>query len=314
MKTVRYEESLKNQWNDFLRNAKNYHFFFHREYLSYHQDRFEDFSLLFYDDKEKLIALLPANKSDETTLFSHQGLTYGGFIVNDNMKQETMLELFEALKAYLKEEGFSQVIYKTIPFIHHLKPAQEDLYALFIQNAKLIQRDAGAVIDLQKPVKYSNGRKWSLKKAKKEGFEIEESRDFAQFWGLLEEILKQQHDSKPVHSLDEITLLNERFPKNIRLFLVKKEGKLFAGGITFENPELCHLQYVANSNEGRKIGALDFLIDDLIHKRKEEGYRYFDFGTSNEENGRVLNAGLIDQKERFGARVVVNDRYEWSLS
>ncbi len=312
MKVVRYEESMKQRWDDFLRNAKNYHFFFHRDYLAYHKGRFEDFSLMIYDEKERLVALLPANSVSSETLFSHQGLTYGGFIVNDNMKMETMLEVFDVVRDYLKEAGFKEVIYKTVPYIHHFKPAEEDRYALFIHDAVLIQRDAGAVIDLKRPIKYSNGRKWSLKRAKSEGFEIEENTDFATFWTLLEEILQQQHGAKPVHSLEEITHLNTLFPKNIRLYLVKKAGKLMAGGITFENPDITHLQYVANSNEGRKIGALDFLIDHLIHERKKR-YRFFDFGTSNEENGRFLNRGLIDQKERFGARVVVNDRYLWKL-
>ena len=37
--------------------------------------------------------------------------------------------------------------------------------------------------------------------------------------------------------------------------------------------------------------------------------RYFDFGISNEQGGRKLNRGLIDQKEGFGARAVVHDHY-----
>jgi len=312
MKVIKYDESLKNSWNDFLKNAKNYHFFFHRDYLAYHKDRFEDHSLMIYNEKDKLIALLPAN-IDNNILYSHQGLTYGGFIVNDNSKVEIMLDIFEAVKIYLKDKGIEKVIYKTIPHIHHLKPAEEDLYALFIQNTKLIQRDIAAAIDLTKPVKYSNGRKWSLKKAKNENFVIEKSNDFASFWSLLEEILKQQHDSKPVHSLEEIEHLHSLFPNNIKLYLVKKDGKLLAGGISFDNPELSHLQYVANSNEGRKIGALDHLIDHLIQNVYKDK-KYFDFGTSNEENGRVLNRGLIDQKERFGARAIACDRYEWILS
>ncbi len=312
MTIKRYDNALKNSWNDFLVNAKNYHFFFHRDYLAYHGNRFEDYSLLIYDAKGKLIALLPAN-IDDNTLYSHQGLTYGGFIVNDNMKVEIMLKVFETVKTYLKKQNIQKVIYKVIPYIHHLKPSQEDLYALFIQNATLIQRDIGAAVTLEKPLKYSNGRKWSLKKAKNEGFVIEESQDFASFWSLLEEILKQQHDSKPVHSLQEIEELNRLFPKNIRLFLTKKEDKILAGGIIFDNPEITHLQYVANSNEGRQIGALDFLIDHLMREVCKDK-KYFDFGTSNEENGRVLNKGLIDQKERFGARAVAIDRYEWNLS
>lgn len=311
MTIKRYNGKLRNSWNDFLVNSKNHHFFFHRDYLSYHDNRFEDFSLLIYDTKGKLIALLVAN-IDNNILYSHQGLTYGGFIVNENMKVEIMLEIFESVKSYLKEQSIQKVIYKSIPYIHHIKPAEEDLYALFIQDAKLIQRDISATIYFQKPLKYSNGRKWSLKKARGEGLIVQESQDFALFWKLLEEILKQQHNSKPVHTLDEIEYLNRAFAKNIRLFLTKKEDKVLAGAIIFDNPEIMHLQYVANSNEGREIGALDFLIDYLL-KNECRDKNYFDFGTSNRENGRVLNRGLIDQKERFGARAVAIDRYEWDL-
>ena len=293
-------------------NAKNYHFFFHRSYLAYHGDRFEDFSLLIYNEKDKLVALLPAN-IDGDILHSHQGLTFGGFIVNDNMKTEAMLEIFEAVKTFLKKEEIKKVIYKPIPYIHHMKPAEEDLYALFIQNASLIQRDIATVVYQDKPVKYSNGRKWGLKKAKKEGFVVHESRDFARFWELLEEILKQQHAARPVHTSDEMVHLAELFPNNIKLYLVKKEDRLVAGGVAFDNPEISHLQYVSNSNEGRQIGALDFLIDHLIQNVYKEK-KYFDFGSSNEDNGRYLNKGLMDQKERFGASAVAFDRYEWVLT
>jgi len=305
-----YEDSLKHQWNDFLKNAKNYHFFFDRDFISYHGDRFEDFSLMIYE-KNKLIALLPANR-DGDVLYSHQGLTYGGFIVNDNSKMVKMIEIFENIREFLKESGIKKVYYKTIPYFHHLKPAEEDLYALYLQGAKLVKREVGAVIDLGKKIKYSNGRKWSLKKSAKEGFVIEKSEDFKRFWALLEEVLKQNHDSKPTHSLEEIETLHKRFPKNIELFLLFKDEKLLCGAVTFVNPEVCHLQYVANSKEGRVLGALDFLIDNLI-KNEYKDKKYFDFGTSSEDNERFLNEGLIDQKERFGARCVVNDRYLWEI-
>ena len=42
-------------------------------------------------------------------------------------------------------------------------------------------------------------------------------------------------------------------------------------------------------------------------------FDYFDFGTSNEEGGKVLNTSLIYQKEGFGGRGVVYDTYEWEL-
>ena len=49
--------------------------------MDYHNDRFKDHSLMVFKD-DKLIALLPANIVD-FNLRSHQGLTYGGFLLQD---------------------------------------------------------------------------------------------------------------------------------------------------------------------------------------------------------------------------------------
>ncbi len=308
MRVEIYDKTQKCVWNDFLKRAKNRHFFFNREFLDYHGDRFKDFSLLIYNSKGKLTALLPAN-IDRDILYTHQGLTYGGFIVSDSMKVEIMLDIFKELRAFLKHRGINRLIYKAVPHIHHIKSSQEDIYALFKEGAKLIRREVSSTIYLDKPIRYSNGRKWSLKRGESLGFEIESSRDFSLFWSLLESVLDKYHNSKPTHSLSEISHLSTLFPDNIKLFLIKRDSKLLAGAVTFDNCEISHLQYVANSDEGREVGALDFLIDHLI-KRVYHNKRYFDFGTSSKDSGRALNMGLIDQKERFDARAVAVDRYE----
>jgi hypothetical protein len=57
----KYDQNDYKIWNDFVAQAKNATFLFHRDFMEYHKDRFEDFSLLVYQD-EKLISILPANK------------------------------------------------------------------------------------------------------------------------------------------------------------------------------------------------------------------------------------------------------------
>lgn len=55
----------------------------------------------------------------------------------------------------------------------------------------------------------------------------------------------------------------------------------------------------------------------LLSKLLNEVYvdrQYFDFGISNEEEGRYLNEGLVAQKEGFGARAVVHDFYRLKLT
>jgi len=311
MKIINYSKVYKNQWNDFVKKAKNSHFFFQRDYMEYHADRFQDCSLIVLDDKEKIISLLPANR-EENILYSHQGLTFGSFIVDDKMKSETMLEIFETLKSFLKELGIKKIIYKCIPYIYHIKPSEEDRYALFRNDATLIRRDVSSTIDLREQVRYSKGRKWTINKAKKETLVIFESTDYKLFWNLLTGVLEDNHEAKPVHSLAEIEVLASTFPKNIKLYMIKKEDTILSGTLIYENTNIVHTQYLANSQEGREIGSLDLLIDSLI-KETYKDKKYFDFGISNEEAGRYLNTGLIAQKEGFGARAVVQDFYELEM-
>jgi hypothetical protein len=312
MKIINYSKEYKDQWDAFVKKAKNSHFFFQREYMEYHADRFADYSLLVLDHKEKIISILPANKK-ENNLYSHQGITFGSFIVNDKMKTETMLEIFDILKDFLKEARIERLIYKCIPYIYHIKPSEEDRYALFINDATLIRRDVSSTIDLTEQVRYSKGRKWSVKKSQKEGVTFQESLDFSSFWILLNDVLNQKHDTHAVHSLEEMKLLHSRFPQNIRLFLAYRNGELLAGSVVYETQTVAHTQYLANSNLGREIGALDGLIDFLI-KETFKHKKYFDFGISTESQGQELNTGLISQKEGYGARAIVHDFYELKFS
>ena len=312
MKILKYSIECKNGWDDFIDSSKNAHFFFKRDYMNYHSDRFDDFSLMFHDKKDKLIAVLPANKKNDV-LYSHQGLTFGGLIVNDKMTTEIMLNIFETLKYFLKENNFSKLVYKCIPYTYHIKPTEEDRYALFINEAELIRRDVSCTIDLTGDVRYSRGRKSSINKAKKEDLQIVESNDYKLFWNLLESVLEAQHGSKPVHTFEEIKELSNHFPKNIKLYLALKGEEVLCGTVIYENTGIVHTQYLANNAQGRDIGALDFLLDYLINDKYKER-KFFDFGISNEQEGKVLNTGLIAQKEGFGARAVVHDFYEINIT
>lgn len=306
-----YTNEYRCIWDNFVRTAKNSHFFFNREYMEYHSDRFKDFSLLFFDTQNKLLALLPANINNGI-LYSHQGLTFGGFIVDNKMGTELMLNIFDELKIFCTNNGIKKIIYKCIPYIYHRIPAEEDRYALFINDAQLFRRDVTTTIYLDNKIKYQERRARSIKKALNNNISIEHSNDYECFWKILESTLEKQHNTRPVHSLNEIITLHNLFPKNINLFLAKKENKYLAGIVTFVNENIAHTQYIANSTEGRDLCALDILIDHLIVNIYKDK-KYFDFGISNENSGRYLNTGLIAQKEGFGARAIAHDFYELTV-
>jgi hypothetical protein len=75
---------------------------------------------------------------------------------------------------------------------------------------------------------------------------------------------------------------------------------------------VAHAQYIAASDAGRETGALDGLFQHLISLHAAT-HRYFDFGISNTDQGRVLNEGLVRQKEEFGGGAVVHDVYRATL-
>jgi hypothetical protein len=307
--TVRlYQKKDYNNWNAFIGQAKNATFLFHRDFMEYHNDRFQDYSLIVLDG-EKWVAVLPANCVGNQ-VFSHQGLTYGGLVYNEKVKLASVIEIFKSVLSFLNVAKIEKLQVKLIPSIYHQKPAEELNYALFLANAELIRRDSLAVIDLSKKNNLSKLRKRSIQKGISNNFMIKEVEDFEAFWNeILIPNLAQKHQAKPVHSLQEITNLKCFFPENIRQFNVYENGVIVAGTTIFESENVAHCQYISGKEDKNELGGLDLLFQYLISdvfKNK----RVFDFGISNENQGRKLNNGLSYWKESFGASTIVQDFYE----
>jgi len=304
----RYQENDYANWNAFINQAKNATFLFHRDFMDYHKDRFEDYSLQVFKG-EKLVAVLPANRV-ENVVYSHQGLTYGGLVYGDKLKLASVILVFKAILFYLNENEITKIQLKTIPSIYHNKPAEELNYALFLAEAQLIRRDTLAVIDLSKPILIAKGRKEGVKKGTVNDLKVKEVNDFDDFWeNILIPNLEKRHQVKPIHSLQEITNLKKSFPENIRQFNVYCKDKIVAGATLFESENVIHSQYISADKNKNETGSLDFLYHLFIEEVFKEK-KFFDFGTSNENKGRILNKGLSFWKESFGACTIVHDFYE----
>ncbi|SIQ65183.1 GNAT family N-acetyltransferase [Pontibacter lucknowensis] len=303
---VRYSDRCKLEWDAFIKASKNGTFLFLRDYMEYHADRFEDHSLLFYL-KEKLVAVLPANAMNNE-LHSHAGLSYGGVVSGHKMKVSVMLQVFEALAMYSREQHFKSLYYKATPHIYHQVPAEEDLYALFRYGAVLYRRDVNSVIDLGQPVRYSKDRRWRLSQCKSHKWEVRHSEDYADFMQLVATQLESRHKLKPVHTAAEVEKLAQFFPKNISLYITKQESELLAGALVYETAAVAHCQYIGASERAQEQGAAHVLVDHLINEVYPHK-KYFSFGISTEQQGLYLNEGLASYKESYGARTVVHDFY-----
>lgn len=311
MEIRRYRREDKELWNSFVSKARNATFLFDRNYMDYHDDRFDDNSFMFYH-KGKLKAVLPSNVAGDT-LYSHQGLTYGGLLLDKKATVEDVLECFDSLNSWLRENGISKVVYKALPWIYQQYPSEEDLYALTWKcKAQLISRNIASTIVIDNKLKFAESRKSGIRKALSLNIEVGESNDVDGFWHVLEDNLGNRYNAKPVHTANEMKLLMSRFPNNIKLYVAKMNGEIVGGTLIYVTPQVVHTQYISASVEGKKHGALDLLFDYIINK-VYANCRYFDFGKSTEQGGAYLNEPLIFQKEGFGGRGVCYDWYQWEL-
>lgn len=309
-----YLPEMKSEWDSFVRSSRNGTFLFCRDYMDYHSDRFPDASLVAYDDKGRLVALLPATIGGYA-VSSHAGLTYGGWILGPKAPDMLgMMHLWPAMMEHYRSLGCDTLIYKPVPHIYHRYPSEEDLYALFRFGASLDRTLVSSVVDFSNPVAPSATVSRHARNAARQGLVVAESGDFPAFWSMLSERLSLQYSARPVHSLDEIERLHRLFPDYIKLYVVTgASGRMLAGTVLFLCGQVAKTQYIASSAEGCEVNANDHLFLTLLSRAASRGYRYFDFGTSNEDGGRYLNEGLIFQKICYGGRGIVYNTFRQPL-
>ncbi len=305
----KYHENDYEKWNVFIAQAKNATFLFHRDFMEYHKDRFEDYSLIVLND-EKWVAVLPANVVDNQ-VFSHQGLTFGGLVCLEDVKVELIETVFESILAFFKENKMNNFILKPILDFYQSRVSNELNYFLFQNKASLMKRSMNLVIDYSKPLRISKSKLKHYRRVSKLGISIEEAVDCNLFWNqILIPRLEEKYQTKPVHSLEEINQLKTSFPENIKQFNAYYEGEIVAGITLFISKKVVKSQYGATSLKGESVRVLDFLFIKLINEYSSE-YSFFDMGIV--DDGDFYNKGLLKQKEELGCSVYLQDVFKIEL-
>ncbi|MFT7051892.1 MAG: hypothetical protein ACJAZK_002512 [Psychroserpens sp.] len=306
-KVKRYNQIDCLVWNAFVSNSKNATFLFNRDFMEYHQNRFDDYSLMVYKN-EKLLALVPANKVGDS-VFSHQGLSYGGILLSQKTKFETVVKLYYVVLRFLNENAINTFELKLLPKIYNLLPSDEIEYLLFKTKANLHRRDVSMVIDYACKQESSSNRKRNLKRSKLNKVSVKEVFEFDNFFNqILIPNLEQRYETMPTHSLEEVVALKLKFPDHIRQFNAYQNNEIIAGVTIFESSKVAHAQYISTIASKNELGGLDAIFDFLINKLYSSKH-YFSFGISNENQGQQVNRGLLNWKESFGAHAITHDFY-----
>ena len=316
--TVRcYGEQDADPWDELAAESWNGTFLHERRFMAYHGDRFQDLSVVIEDDGGQIIGVFPAalHPQHTDTVVSHPGLTYGGVVHKGALRGAVMLEVLQDICRLYQEADLRWLRYKAIPHIYHTVPSGDDLYALFRLGAVRYRCDLSAAIDLDSRQKPSKLRLRDVGKARRTGLSVTFGPEYLEpFWTVLEANLKIRYNARPVHTLEEITYLQSRYPEQIRCVVGIVGNQVEAGVVLFQTPRVAHVQYSASTAEGNSFGASTAVIDYAMGKEIDFGRRYFDFGVSNEQAGRILNEGLYRFKASFGAGGVVQEFYELELN
>lgn len=308
LKIVKYNKNEHFElWDDFVMNKSVNGTIFHtQKFISYHpKDRFDDASTLLYDGNKLAATMLVAKMSDGS-YNSHPGTSGGGVVVNKNYyKAEKLNEIINQIYKYFEnkldtrifESYFGEVNNDLLVYFFNLKTTLFQELSIYLKIPT--QNDIDIVLTIS-----DSRTRTSVRKLDKEGYSFcvsNEVEDFKDFHEILSKNL-EKHNTKPVHSLDDLLKLREILGDKQFLALGKDAtGKIVTAlWIIKATKNTWHPQYIARDYETELRCTVEKTIANVMEIGREEGVSIFSLGISTEDMGRYLNLGLVSFKERMG--------------
>ncbi len=315
---VEYVDEYEEQWDSFVTKVSCNGTFLHtRKFLNYHgRDKFADCSIMFYY-KGQLVALCPANEvyeDDKKVFISHQGSTYGGIIYESRLLRVELTEqILQVFESYLKSKNYNTCILKITPNI--LCDSTDDLFVFcFEKKGFNILKELNLYIDLDitsddLTEKFSKLKKRQLAKCLQNNMickEIFDKDDIAEFYDVLSENLLK-YNKTPVHTVDELCDLKQRFVNNIHFYCVYYDNRMVAGTMVFEhhNVMCAHTQYLAARRLETNLSPMTLIYYYVLEHYKKKKYKSISWGIATDHLG-YINYDLMRNKEEFGSRHLIH--------
>jgi hypothetical protein len=327
LKVREYCKEYELKWDDFVMNRSiNGTFQQTRNFLNYHGDRFTDNSLIVYKGNDTIVAVIPACDIEDNGIHvfnAHAGSTFGGIVMGEGFYDVDHVGAVIALvEEYVRNKGFNKLVLKLTSDIFARKNANLLYYFLF-QKGYTPYDEISCYIDFNDYKEdiisnFTAGRRRDYKYSLRNDLtfrKLETRQEVESFYAILCDNLNK-FDTKPVHSLGEIIDFKENRLKSIAEFYGVYNGDtMIAGSMVFIfKDQVFHTQYLAADQSCLKLYPMNYLDVKLIETSKERGFRYFSFGTSTFEHGKVLNKPLIEFKSGFGTEFGLNRTFVKNLS
>jgi hypothetical protein len=311
------------EWLEFLRNQ--YNIFFDSKFLEYN-DKFGKnlkWHHLKFKDTEtgKILAIIIGCEKEingQKTYVSCDGVSFGGFLWKKRGDVIDYLKIIDSYKKYLVQNNFLKAILRCFPFLYNQIPNEENEYGLIHEGFNISFYAITNIIDLNdfEFKNISDSKKRSINKSKSkininliEEFENEDA--FSNYYNVLlnDRDLK---DVTPTHNKDELLFLQKQFPSQIKFFSAEIDGLITGICILFcINNRVVLNFYLAQDEKYKEYGVAEYILYESIQWAKNNGFRYYDIGTSN--IGNKLSEGLFAFKKRFLANGYLRKTFEINL-
>lgn len=310
IRIIKYDHSLKSEWNKFVSRSRQQNIIFQRDYIDYHGERFEDCSLLAFKGS-RILGILPCEISGDSAT-SHRGLTFGGWLTPENhfdvgVMEEIMIKSID----FFENKGVKKLTYKPVTNIYLSRSADEDKWVISQLGGKIsditlywVGESAKLKKNMRPTIRHELGRD------RHSNITISQSNDWNEFYEILARRLKEKYNSEPVHSHEEIIRLKNLFPLHILLYCAySPEGEMLGGTIVYKSKTVIKTQYIATTERGRKEGIIPLILSRVCEDHPDS--LYIDMGSSME--GEVLNWSLALNKYLLGMRPIAGYTMELTL-
>lgn len=316
-----FKQEKESVWDEFVeREAVNGTFLHTRRFLNYHPEkRFEDASFFIWNDKGRIVAVVPGciqYESDEIVFYSHKGSSFGGPVISHEIYTvKRMVEIIDLIQKYLKMHGFKKVVYKITPELFSLFPMDLLEYTLYYRGYSE-EKELNLYVEYEEYKanilsNFSKGKKYNVKQCMRAGLSLKElvSECEIQEMHRILEITLDKYSLKPIHTTEELIKLKEMYiPQECGFFGLYLNEKLVAGSMMFyfHNVSVAHTQYLCALPEYDSISPMTYMYFCMIEEMKKRGFKKLSWGISTEHGGRVINWGLTQNKEAYGSRHSIN--------
>ncbi|MCI5582352.1 MAG: GNAT family N-acetyltransferase [Anaeroplasma sp.] len=326
---VKYEDKYEDKWDKFIYNESyNGTILQTRSFLNYHpKERFKDHSLLFFKGGNTLIAVIPACESQDDNglcLNSHSGSTFGGIIFAEAfLSISNVTDVLDSLELYLKNNKINKIYLKMTSEVF-TKGNNDLIYYLLFNRGYSSYDELSFCIDLKNKkgfdfvqnMKSKTRNEYRASCKNNLVFRMLLDDEIEDYYNLLKKSLLK-YNTKPVHSLEEMCSLKNKYLKDrVEFYGVFLANKMIAGSLVFLYDRVFHTQYLAADPDYLNLKPMNFLDGNLIRTSYEKNYDYFSFGISTENHGLYLNESLAKFKEGFGTGYYINKtfykQFNWS--